>query len=450
MDRNMTGPYEMLAGKFPLYILQFNKHGENTSPQTTVQVLEEVRRGDYSHIYLISHGWNNTFGDALGLYRDFFNLFLKLRSEYVPDSDKAYRALFIGLHWPSIILLLPWEKGPRIAAGAEGDAAFESLTRANDMIAEELEPAARPRYYELSGKDRLSEAEARELAAILRPIYRANALDTEGDKPVEVNDDGIVAAWMSMPDREVTETAPDYSAHGRAHRNDQKIRAASAADLLDPRNAVRVTTVLLMKDRSGEIGRFGLTPFLKELFRAAGEVPIRLIGHSYGARVCLTALSSPELGSLRAASLLLLQPAVNQYCFAASVPGLGLGVPGGFVPALRRVGWPVLSTFSSNDGPLHTFFHLAARRIEDRGEIRFAAAGPSEFSALGGYGPDGIVPANASREEPIHAAGRPYVFEKGLEVLALNGSAGEIKGHGDVRTEYTCWALLSQEVANVL
>jgi hypothetical protein len=446
----MTGPYEKLNGSFPLYVLQFNKHGQNTSPQTTEQLIDEVRRGEYNRIYLFSHGWNNNFGDALSLYRDFFNLFMRLRSQYAAASNEPYRPVFIGLHWPSIILLLPWEKGPRIAADAGGDAAFESLAAVKDVIAEQLDAPHVSRFYELAGKDRLSEAEARELAQVLGPIYRSNALDTQGDAPAAVHEDGILASWMSMPDDELPQAAPDYSAHTLPKKNQPpELRAASAADLLDPRNAIRVTTVLMMKDRSGEVGRFGLAPLLEQLIPAAGQVPIRLIGHSYGARVCLTALSSHSLGALRVASLLLLQPAVNQYCFAASVPGLGLGVPGGFVPAFDRVGWPIMTTFSSRDIPLRALFHLAARRIEDRGEIRYAAAGPSEFSALGGYGPDGIVPATAAREEKIHSPGQGYNFDA-LKVLALNGSAGEITEHGDVRNEHTCWALVAQEMANVL
>jgi hypothetical protein len=447
----MLGPYEKLNGLFPLYILQFSKAGAATSPATTAQLLDELGAGKYTHVYLISHGWNNNFGDAVALYRDFFKLFLELRAKYSPAPDGAYRPVFIGLHWPSIILLLPWEKGPRFAAGSSGaDAAFDSLQRVIELIAEHVEPRSVGRFYELTAKDRLGESEARELAGILGPIYQANALDAEGDRMAEVGIDGIIASWMSLPDDGAPQTAPDYGAHGRAQKRSTEVRAASAADLLDPRNAVRVTTVLMMKDRSGLVGRFGLMPLLQQLIPVAGNVPIRIIGHSYGARVLMTALSSPDLDSMRVGSALLLQPAVNQYCFAASVPGLGLGVPGGFVPALGRVGLPVYSTFSAQDGPLQTFFHFAARRSEDKGEIRFASAGPSEFSALGGYGPDGIVPREAAKEVPIHSDGDRYEYGKDMKVLALDGSGGPIQGHGDVRTKYTCWALLDQELANVL
>jgi pimeloyl-ACP methyl ester carboxylesterase len=442
----MVGPYEQLKGLFPLYILQFDKRGASKSPQTTTQLLNEIRSGAYTHIYLFSHGWNNDFGDALSLYREFFNLFLDLRSRYGAPSTAPYKPVFIGLHWPSIILLLPWDKGPRIAAGAGGDAVFDSFARVRELIGEELGSATVDRFYELTAADRLNEKESRELAAILAPLYRANALDAEGGKPAEIGEDGIVAAWKSLPGDSPAPAPPDYTGHGRVKPSDSEVRAASAADFLDPRNAIRVTTVLIMKDRAGLIGRFGLAPLLANLIPAAGKIPIRLIGHSYGARVCLTALTAPELKSLQVSSVLLLQPAVNQYCFAVSVPALG--VPGGFVPALKRIRAPIYSTFSDRDIPLHALFHLAARRIEDRGEIRYAAEGPSEFSALGGYGPAGMIPAD-TKEEEIHRPDQRYDVPSGVKVLALNGSAGEITGHGDVRTEFTCWALVDQEIANV-
>jgi len=441
----MTGPYEKFSGLYPLYILQFDKSGNSTSPVTTAQLLNEVRSGAYTQIYLFSHGWNNDFGDALSLYRDFFNLFLELRAKEPPPD--AYKPVFIGLHWPSIILLMPWEKGPRFAAESDNDAAFDSYARVRDLIAEDLPVGSTARFYELTGKDHVTEEEAQELADILAPLYRRNALDAYEEKPAAVDREGIIASWLSLPDDTIPPAPPDYTHHGRAQEIPPAgVRSAGVLDFLDPRNAIRVTTVLKMKDRAGSIGRMGLAPLLGQLIPAAGKTPIRLIGHSYGARVCLTALSSPALGTLKVASLLLLQPAVNQYCFAPLVPDLGM--PGGFVPALSRVGNPVYSTFSSRDIPNYAFFHLAARRTQDLGEVRFAAEGPSVYSALGGYGPAGMI-ASDVKEETIHASRDPYKYDPGLKVLALDGSADRIKGHGDVRTDFTCWALLDQEIRNV-
>jgi hypothetical protein len=445
------GPYETLNGQFPLYILQFDKAGSPKSAQTTSVLLDEIGSGKYTHIYLFSHGWNNDFGDAIGLYRDFFKLFLQLRPQYAAKPNQEYKPVFIGLHWPSIVLLLPWETGPRIAAGDDqADAIYDSFARARDLIAEELDEKVRARFYDLTSAEKLTEAEARELAEILAPLYRASAMDADAGKEAAVDVDGIVGAWQSLPGNEPAAAAPDYSHHGRVKTDGEAPttpRAASLSDFLDPRNAVRVTTVLTMKDRAGLVGGNGLAPLLEKLIPAAGTAPIRMIGHSYGARVLLTALGSPGQGEGKVSSVLLLQPAVNQYCFAVAVPGLG--VPGGFVRSLKRIRAPIYSTFSHKDKPLWALFHLAARRLTDRGEIRYAAEGASDFSALGGYGPAGMIPGD-SAEETIHKAGMRYNPAPGVKVLALDGSAGEIGGHGDVRTEYTCWALLDQEIANVV
>jgi hypothetical protein len=338
---------------------------------------------------------------------------------------------------------LPWERGPRFAGDA-GDEEADAFALAKDSIAGHVDSARRSRFYELTEPRVLTEAESLELAELLLPIYTGNALDTAGEIAASITTDGLLAAWKDVPGAE-QQVAPDYSRHGLI-KDDAPAgepRSASATEFLDPRNAIRVTTVLMMKDRAGIIGRNGLAPLLTRL--TATGVPARLIGHSFGARVCLTALSSPSLPGKGVESLLLLQPAVNQYCFAASVPGLGLMSKGGFVPALDRIAQPVYTTFSAKDIPLHALFHLAARRPEDRGEIRYAAEGLSEFSALGGYGPAGL-PASDFMEETIHPAGTRYQIPERVRILALNGSAGQISGHGDVASEYTCWALLDQEM----
>ncbi|HWE50656.1 MAG TPA: hypothetical protein VG273_12745 [Bryobacteraceae bacterium] len=439
-------PYEKLGGLHPLYILQFDREGALTSPQTAARLLDELAAGAFTHLYLFSHGWNNSFGDATKLYRRFFLLYLELRSKHDPHDENA-RPVFVGLHWPSIILNFPWEKGPRFAAAPQDedqdeDDETDTFLRARDSIAELLNPDHRPRFYALTEAHSLSQNEAAELADILLPVYRANALDSDSPEPAPVAADSLIAAWNSLSG-DPPQPSPDYSKHGRIPQNAPPCepRAAAATDFLDPRNALRVTTVLTMKDRAGVVGRNGLAPLLPRL--TGSGIPVRLIGHSFGARVCLTALSAPWL-HCRIDSLLLLQPAVNQYCFAASIPGLGFMTKGGFVAALKRIAQPVYTTFSRKDVPLHSLFHLAARRPEDRGEIRFAAEGPSEFSALGGYGPAGL-PASEFKEEKIHSAGLRYSVPAGVRILALNGSAGEISGHGDVVSDYTCWALIDQE-----
>jgi hypothetical protein len=105
-----------------------------------------------------------------------------------------------------------------------------------------------------------------------------------------------------------------------------------------------------------------------------------LIGHSYGAKMVLSALRACDC--VEVDSVLLLQPAVSAYCFApaGSVPGSALA--GGYEPTLTRSRQPILVTFSRHDFPLRTAFQLAARRRGDLGEADVAADEPPSVDAV--------------------------------------------------------------------
>ncbi|MCG8460048.1 MAG: hypothetical protein MI919_27515, partial [Holophagales bacterium] len=235
-------------------------------------------------------------------------------------------------------------------------------------------------------------------------------------------------------------------------------RPSAAGWRLEPRRLIRIFSVWRMKDRAGKVGVHGVAPLLAELL-AAGDARLHLLGHSFGARVMLTALACEGMARSRPVrSLLLLQPAVNGWCFAADVDGRG--TPGGFRPVLRpdsgspRVELPMVSTFSEHDVPLCRVFPLALRRGRDLGEARLASSGEGEkeagrrpahrWASLGGVGPLG-----ADRHVlrvPMPGPGEPYPLDRardgGFGILAVDGR-DRISDHGDVANPATAWALQS-------
>src|SRR5690606_15613941 len=60
---------------------------------------------------------------------------------------------------------------------------------------------------------------------------------------------------------------------------------------LDPRRIIRLLTVAIMKDRAGVVGHGGVGKVLQTLLDHSAA-RIHLIGHSYGAKVMLSALSA--------------------------------------------------------------------------------------------------------------------------------------------------------------
>ena len=190
-----------------------------------------------------------------------------------------------------------------------------------------------------------------------------------------------------------------------------------------------------MKDRAGRVGGNGVARMLREIADGCPGARISLAGHSYGAKVVLSALCNGPAPSRIVDSVLLLQPALSCYAFTAGLDGH----VGGYRPALDRVREPIVTTYSRNDVPLTRFFHLAVRRKSDLAEAQIAGQPPSKFAALGGFGPQGV---EADWIE-MPAEGEPYPLAVDRRIIAVDGTRF-ISGHGAVETPQTAWALLSQ------
>lgn len=198
----------------------------------------------------------------------------------------------------------------------------------------------------------------------------------------------------------------------------------------------------IRRDRAGTVGRKGVGPLLKSLLRGTAA-RLHLIGHSCGTKVMLSALCASNAPTRKVHSMLLLQPAVSHLCFADIVAGSHR--PGGYRQALSRVTHPIFSTYSSLDNDLRMYFHLFPRRRRDKGEYDTAAlqmatpAPPSLFAALGGYGP-----RHAGEDfVPMKAIPNPYQLNPTIPIYGLDGSNGQITGHGKIANPYTWWALYS-------
>jgi hypothetical protein len=449
-----AGPYRMLplpgGGSAPWYIAPFDRHGTSTGPKTRDTLIEHAANGGFTDIFVFSHGWNNTWEQASRRYEQFIAGYGKLREDLSLPVKTPYEPLLVGIFWPSIDLVLPWERGPRFAAQPDvgtQDARVELEQCSTREIAEELAPASRERFYTLAQQDSVDADEARELAQLLVP--QLEGPEDELADPADVLDPTkLVSAWAALPTATTDEGADgvgdDWGTVGGSSAGSP---GAAFSLRLDPRDIVRAATVWKMKDRSGVVGSKGVAPLLRDLHTAAPRARMHLIGHSYGCRLLLAAVSDDDVVATAESpavdSMLLLQPAVNFYCFADQVPRSGK--PGGYRNVLSKVRQPVLTTFSSSDSALHDQFHWAVRRKADVGEQPQAAAlgeAPSIYCALGGYGPAGM--GALADEIRIKKPQDHYSMSQAdARVIALRAD-DEITGHGDITNEYTYWALYNQ------
>lgn len=413
-------------GDVPFYVISFDKDGACTSPLALESLIEASRAA--TDVVVFSHGWNNDWDAATGRYEEFIKEFIAVRRQYWSPPTRPFSPVLAGVFWPSTALVMPWEEGPDIAGG---DGSHPDA----QAVAEALDPARRAGLVDLLGAPA---PDLGALAAMLAPLVSGLG-DEFGPGPDPVTPEALLAAWgATTPTRPQTHSTIGGFIEDEAPPGFSDTPAAAGFNPLEKvRDALRATTVWLMKDRAARVGGNGVARLLSRLAESS-NARIALVGHSYGCIVVLSALCGPPSLSRRAESVLLLQAALSGYAFAEDVDGR----PGGYRDAANRVRQPIIATYSKHDAPLTKFFHWAVRRKSDRGQAVIAAEGgppPSKFAALGGYGPQGVAARWIDMPDP----GVPYPLSTSERFIAADASKF-IGSHGAVQNPHTAWALLNQ------
>lgn len=203
-----------------------------------------------SDVIVVVHGWNTDFKGALALARDLISrLDATIADHGTPRAD--FRPLVVSISWPSIVLSS--SNAPAMAAAPMDDVDLDGLS----VLAQEVVvPEKRGEFYELAQASDLDRDMALRLAELLAPLYAGtdNDLpDSGGSEP-----QGTVAAWVEAQAR-LGEAEGPVVVSGPSGPLLPDTGGASAAagpqaagqlGLLDPRNVVRLATVLVMKDRA--------------------------------------------------------------------------------------------------------------------------------------------------------------------------------------------------------
>ena len=429
-----TGPFSIEKNCFgqevPCYALTFNKEGACTSPKSLDHLITSIAASGRTDVILFSHGWNNDWPTARERYMDFLHGVSQSADRHTGLLPNAFRPVFVGIHWPSTILTWPSEDAPEIAGGNE----------LRDWLSDVLDAKNLAKVDALLAKETIGLREAQDLASSVAPVLGSTNDLTESEGDFNATD--LVEVWRHAEDLVSSEKngamsgggLDDFGSGGQQGANSDR-SVAGWLESFSPRNLVRLTTVLMMKDRAGIVGAAGVADVLRRILDDTAA-RLHLVGHSYGAKVVMTALV--RAGASRPAySALLLQPAVSQLAFAKDI---GTGTSGGFRSALARVKTPIFTTYSPHDFPLTRVFHWAARRRTDLGELQAAGSPPSKYAALGGYGPSGLLNGEG-QERILPADGAKYdPVPSDVEMVTLNGATG-ITGHGDVTNPYTFWAM---------
>lgn len=281
------GPYKTLTTHdgidVPFYIVRFDKKGLLQSPETAKEIIS--RAHEFSDVFFFSHGWNNDWTCANKRYQDFFDEYSKLRQAHDLAMPAGYKPMMVGVFWPSTALVFgKSERGPDFMdmdpPEADDDYPEDRFLQDLAEVADILEEEDRSALYSLAQTNGLSRQQALQLAELMTKVVS----DSEGeiDHVETVAPQALLDSWI-----EASESGAGSPGHGGAQIKDTRIQDGFFK-VLDPRRIIRLLTVAIMKDRAGVVGHAGVGGVLQQLLDNSAA-RIHLVGHSYGAKVMLSA-----------------------------------------------------------------------------------------------------------------------------------------------------------------
>jgi hypothetical protein len=390
-----AGLLAALAGQQPeagqanvsLELLNFDRQGKllEADEDRLEKISERFRKKPPSHVFVMSHGWNNSQESARKSYEKMLDEMRQLADAYkLRPAGAAYRPAVIGLHWPSL--------------------AFEND---EDLAAALL--------------SRLSDKNARRLRFLVKLSYGADDLRPFLNQ--QMSPDNVLKAFA------LARLYLDDELAVPAGANAPDLRVLDEKDVATVLQAARVFTFWSMKKRAGTVGENGARRVLMELQAAAPHAQYHLVGHSFGCKVLLSALSGDAALVRPVDSLVLLQGAISTQSFADEVVIRDRPMQGGYyvVAAKGRVRGPIVATFSERDLALKWAYPAASQAAGQVAELEVGLRHLKEpaYRGMGAWGIEGIAPILARK------ASESYSFKNGLNSVDATDA---IRGHSEVLT----------------
>ena len=323
-------------------------------------------------IFFLSHGWLSDQPGAI----DQFNRWIGAMAECAHDLAAAkartggFRPLIIGLHWPS----LPWGD-EHLASESSGRVHFAS----SDLLRTESVDEAVSAYVDRLIDDPSDSAplekalrtilvaaqahpNAQNLSDEVKRAYETirKAAGLTGDEDMSTASDHTPTEWNAnvIYNRSLhaeTLEALEFLGSGKGNG----VKNAILAPL-------RQLSFWKMKHRARAFGESGAANLLRAIQASVSTTSTRfhLMGHSFGCIVVSAAVAggkqSPAIRPV--GSLFLVQGALSLWSLCPDIPSEP-GTPGYFRPIIAKglVHGPIVTTLSSHDRAVGTFYPMAAR-----------------------------------------------------------------------------------------
>jgi hypothetical protein len=417
--------------KLPYTDVAFDAKGAIAHPEDLDDLATTLADKRPTDVLVISHGWNNTPGQARALYESLIDSVAAVRSRLDGALDRRF--VVVGVLWPSI----QWAEDEHSGAGAGVDDDVAALEREIDQRIED--PAVRAKLEALAPKLEASSQAQEEFVALLRSTLPGS---TKGE------DKAGFDALKKAPASEVLEAARG------GLETDAAPAAVGGAASIDPaglapldtdgggagffdsivgaaRNLVNVSTYYTMKERAGVVGKKGIGPLLDRIHDEAADARIHLVGHSFGGRAMTAAVLAT---SAPVASLSLLQAAYSHFGMAKDWDGAGKS--GMFAKVPAKVSGPIIVTHTRNDKAVGMAYPIASRLARQIG----VALG-DQNDPYGGIGRNGALKTPGGVAATLLDVGGTYDFAA-HDVWSLNADAF-VSGHSDITGRQVAYAVLS-------
>ncbi len=423
--------------------VEFRKDGTIFDDGQVARLLDGL--GPLTNLAVISHGWNNDKAEAQGLYDAWVNSVEEVAdSGIVPGADTRKLGL-MRVYWPSKKFadsdLIPG--GGAASVKAAGAASDESLVRLLEELkkdpmllggdeADEARSVHLDRAQALIPKLRTSAPARREFVQAIRAILNPDEKDGE---------DGSAEFFTTDPDElfqnlsgEVKFT-PAAAAGGATSMN-----SGGAASFIGDvatgvkaaaRRIANFATYYQMKTRAGTVGRTGVGLVLARIREKRPDLPLHLVGHSFGGRL-VTAAASTLKPKSQNVTMMLLQAAFSHNGLASQFDGKN---DGAFRTVLSdaRISGPLLITHTKNDRAVGIAYPLASRFSRE-----VAAAFGDENDPYGGIGRNGAQRTPEAVAGVLGDLDAKYQFQPG-KVFNLRADRF-ISNHGDVAGHQVAYA----------
>ncbi len=438
---------EQLATGEPVWDLQFDENGNLTSPAQG-DFLAQVADHDVQDLFMFSHGWDTSAGDAQALYNAMFPL-IQTAAQGVPGLGELG---FAGIYWPSMWFpptpATPPVQGGSTQASTAAPAALSAGTAAvtGAEIAASLAPgftdAAQQKTITQIGQliddgqamaetgqtDEAKQGQLTQICQLIKsltpPAPPGGQSEDCGETALLMTDDPAndyqkaAAVFGSVPAGDSTEGIGDWF----------------TAAINGAKDALRVLSYWTMKTRAGTIGQTGLGPLLSTLHARSPGTRVHLIGHSFGARLVSFALAGIGMpADSPVASLVLLQGAFSHWSFAGAADN-PFGTPGTLNTLGDRVHGPLAATFTVYDWAVGVWYPKASFLA---GQNLSAAT----VDPWGGMGADAFQPAGSAATVTMPAGGgltygfTPGTFYRVNADSVIDNTVGESfsGAHSDIR-----------------